>query len=49
MTAAASSLLSAAEPGEVDIGVPAYVYGIAVFAGLMLLLLITLTFGKGRS
>ena len=49
MTAAALSILSAAESEEVDIGAPAYVWGICVFAIFMVLLLATLTFGKGRS
>ncbi len=49
MTAAALSLLSAATTDVVDIGPPAIVWGICVFAVLMLLLLATLAFGKGRS
>lgn len=49
MTAAALSLLSAAETEEVDIGAPAFVWGLIAFAILMVLLLATLTFGKGRS
>jgi hypothetical protein len=50
MTAAALSLLTAATTEEhVDIHVPAIVYGLVVFAVLMLLLLATLAFGKGRS
>ncbi len=49
MTAAALALLAAAETEEVDIGAPALVWGISAFAILMLLLLGTLVFGKGRS
>ena len=50
MTTAALTLLAAAETEEhVDIGAPALVWGIGAFAILMLLLLGTLAFGKGRS
>ena len=50
MTAAALVLLTAAPTEEqVDIGAPPLVWGISAFAILMLLLLATLVFGKGRS
>ena len=49
MTAAAFSLLAATPAEEVDIGAPAIVWGIGAFAILMVLLLGTLVFGKGRS
>lgn len=49
MTATAFAILTAAETEEVDIGAPAIVWGASVFVALMLLLLATLTFGKGRS
>jgi hypothetical protein len=51
MTAAAHSLLMAAatQTEEVDLGAPAIVWGIGAFAILMVLLLGTLVFGKGRS
>jgi hypothetical protein len=49
MTAAFSLLTAATTEEHVDIGVPAIVYGIVVFAAFMILLLATLAFGKGRS
>lgn len=50
MTAAALSLLTVAPAEEqIDIGAPAIVWGISVFAIFMVLLLGTLAFGKGRS
>jgi len=50
MTAAAITFLAAAPTEEhVDIGAPAFVWGIGAFVILMLLLLGTLAFGKGRS
>lgn len=50
MSAVARTLLTAAETEEqIDIGAPPLVWGIAAFAILLLLLLGTLVFGKGRS
>jgi hypothetical protein len=50
MTAAAFVLLSAAETEEqIDTGAPPIVWGISAFAILMILLLGTLAFGRGRT
>jgi len=50
MTAAALTLLMAVEAEErIDTGAPPLVWGVAAFAILLLLLLATMVFGKGRS
>lgn len=50
MTAAALTLLMAVETEErIDTAAPPLVWGIGAFAILLLLLLGTLVFGKGRS
>jgi len=49
MTAAALTLLAVEAEERIDTGAPPLVWGVAAFAILLLLLLATMVFGKGRS
>ena len=48
MTSAAARVLAEGEAHTTDLPVEAWVYGVGVFTALVVLLLITLSFGKDR-
>ena len=48
MTDAVRLLAAEGEAHTTDLPMPAWAYGVGVFAALVLLLLVTLTFGKDR-